>query len=113
MELSRSDRAPLPSGLRAKTRVARNGRAAVAARRVDAPGFSHMIGGSMLDRSAALCALTIVAGPLFASATLIPGSGSPRTECYVQLDLDSPIPPETRQRAFCVDGHPACAQARH
>src|SRR5262249_60689445 len=64
MELSRSGRAPLPSGLRAKTPVARNGRASVAARRVDAPGFSHMIGGSVLDRIAGLRALPVVAGPL-------------------------------------------------
>jgi hypothetical protein len=55
-----------------------------------------------------LAALLIVATPPLASATLLPGAGSLRTECYVQLDLDSLAPPETRQRAFCVDGDPAC-----
>src|SRR4029077_6763655 len=55
-----------------------------------------------------LAALLIVATPSLASATLLPGAGSPRTECYVQLDLDSLARPETRQRAFCVDGDPSC-----
>ena len=77
--------------------------------RVDAPVRSHMIGSPMRQVSfPTLAALLIVATPPLASATLVQGAGSLRTECYVQLDLDSLAPPETRQRAFCVDGDPSC-----
>src|SRR5262249_26973746 len=61
-----------------------------------------------IHRLSAVAALSILVSAAFASAMLLPGGGNPRTDCYVELDLDTFIPPESPRRAFCVDGDPSC-----
>jgi len=56
-------------------------------------------------RILALCAVTWA---LPASAILVGGGGSKRTDCLLALDAPLNHPPDNPRRVRCVDGDPAC-----